>query len=383
MSESVEPVLPDRAPNEAGAVRFVLRAVWFVVVPALLAVVALRFFVPDRVHAESDGLSQILAQAKEGFAVPLGALVFLVTAFILRHWRAHLPGGNWLLSEPEARRSGARATLIVIATAIVLAFFTQNSLYKSYRILSASMLPSLEQEDLVAVEKWAYGLRLPGLDARLGSANPKRGDVIVFRALPGHEGPPELIKRVVGLPGDVISMRGGHVVINGWEVPTCEAGPYPYLSRDYSAISRVFIEFLEDRVYLATFIPLSEPWEISFRVPAGEVFVLGDNRSSSEDSHAWNRGKGAALPMDRIIGRVDRLLVGTLRNAEPDASQLLKPLDWYDGRPLNLEGVDTSSLRAAITRCLAKRPTNTTPPAPDNSARRVTLLSHAPDHSPW
>ncbi len=354
--------LGEQPPKPGSAVRFMLRTLWFVVVPGLMALLALRFFVPDALHAASDPLSQFLAKMRADFAVPLGALVFLASAFVLRYWRAYLPGGVWLLADPKGAPERIGVTVWLLIAAVLIALFIRSSVFTSYRILSASMVPTLEQDDQVAVDKAAYGLRLPGAQITLGRKLPRRGDVVVFRAPDGQEGPPELIKRVVGLPGDIISMQGGHVVINGWQAPSCEAGPYPYLSRDYSSIARIFVEFLNDRIYLATFVPFSEAWNVSFRVPAGEVFVLGDNRSSSEDSRAWNHGKGAALPAERIVGRADRMVVGSHRNAAPDFSQLLKPLDWYEGRPLNLEGVDTTKLRAAIDRCVSQRPKNTVPP---------------------
>ncbi|MDX2052644.1 MAG: signal peptidase I [Polyangiaceae bacterium] len=340
-----------------------LKILWGVVIPGLLTIVALRFFVPDPHTANSDLLSQFLARIGTRYPTLLGAFVFLLTAYTLRTFQAYLPGGIQLTVAQKSPRS-SRQALAIFCALLLLALGLRSSVFTSYKILSASMLPTLEAGDVVAVEKLSYGLQIPGLGMPFGQTLPVRGDVIVFRAPPGYTGPSELIKRVVGLPGDVIAMRGGHVIINGWEVPSCEAGPYAYITQEHAEISRIFFEFLEGRAYLATYAPMSPAWEHQFTVPAGHVFVLGDNRTSSEDSRAWNGGRGAGLPLGHILGRAERTLLGTSRNGAVDTAQVLKPLDWFPGKPLNLEGSDTATLERALEACASRQPADTSPPPP-------------------
>jgi signal peptidase I len=175
--------------------------------------------------------------------------------------------------------SGARRTIIdyglTALVAIALAIVVQTFVVKPYLIPSTSMANTLVPGQRVLVDRMVYRYRAV-----------HRGDIIVFRRPePPHD---VLIKRVVGLPGDLLAVRNGHLYINGVQQhesfvdkvdgitePTDPADPYASAQPD-------------------------APWSLTqpFRVPAGQYFVMGDNRTDSSDSRYWG-----TVPRRAIIGR--------------------------------------------------------------------------------
>jgi signal peptidase I len=164
--------------------------------------------------------------------------------------------------QPEAsvrkEKSKTRELVETVALALVLAFGVRATVAEARFIPSTSKVPTIQVDDRVLVDKVSY---------HLGS--PRRGDIAVFRPPAGSGlGHDDLIKRVVGLPGEKIRVMEGKVFING------EALHEPYLNEapNYTLPERT--------------------------IPADSVFVMGDNRNNSADSHVWGY-----LPVENIIGK--------------------------------------------------------------------------------
>lgn len=155
---------------------------------------------------------------------------------------------------------------------------------QTFTITSGSMEGTLLVGDFLVLSKSAYGATIPGTDVRLpGYSEPHRGDVVVFR---GHHEPIDLVKRLIGMPGDTLSMDDGILSINGEHQsepyvkhtsPT-EDGSHPWMDWQY--------EFLVDSVRRDRYQPTRDNWG-PLVVPADRYFVMGDNRDSSLDSRYW------------------------------------------------------------------------------------------------
>ncbi|MEE2891889.1 MAG: signal peptidase I [Pseudomonadota bacterium] len=161
---------------------------------------------------------------------------------------------------------------------------------------SGSMEPSILVGDRILVDRAAYDLRVPLFGQRLLTfADPVRGDVVVFESAAADK---RLVKRVIGVPGDVVAMRGNALVLNG------EPLAYRLVSR--AGHSAVFEESLPGTPH-AIRLSATPSLRASFdpvTVPAGHYLVLGDNRDSSADSRAFG-----FVPREEIIGRSDRVVL--------------------------------------------------------------------------
>ena len=181
---------------------------------------------------------------------------------------------------PEAAAEGKSNRWIVelagvVVVALVVAFLLRTYVIATYSIPSGSMEPTLQVGDRIVVNKLSYDLH--GVDA---------GNIIVFSTPPKEDcaGPPvaNLVKRVIGLPGETISLSGGFVLINGhllaetW-LPASERG------RTYPGPS-----------------PESFSLHHPFKIPSGDVYVMGDNRTLSCDSRYWG-----PIRESTIVGKVD------------------------------------------------------------------------------
>ncbi|HWZ88760.1 MAG TPA: signal peptidase I [Polyangiaceae bacterium] len=289
--------------------------------------------------------------------------------------RAELTAGKWsrvarahekLRALTGQMRRASRAKLVPYAATLVvaalLALQMRARFLQTYEVNGTSMLPTLTPGELLAGRVAAYA---PG---RL----PQRGDLVVLRVqVDGHE--QELIKRVIGLPGDHIGMWGVHPIINGWTLPLCDVGSY-YSPDDETARSgdpgaRVLMEFLGNEAYLTLQAVQAAPFP-EYVVKPGEVFVLGDNRSNSRDSHNFDQGAPRGFPLSDIKAKVTRVLLSRTRRGDVQVSSVLR-------RPAivpALEGTDMSDVETRVKSCLAIRPQLTSPPSPQSTA----LASGAP-----
>ena len=197
----------------------------------------------------------------------------------------------------------ARSFFPVILAVLLFRTF----LLEPFRIPSGSMMPTLLVGDFVLVNKFAYGLRLPVTNTKiLDTGEPKRGDIAVFRY---PRNPKEdYIKRIVGVPGDTVTVRGEQVYIDGKPMPQILIGPYhgtdkisirmeenPMMSPvtlhsenlhgvEHRILQFAYIETYDCRSSGGT--PLSDGG-CRWVVPKGHYFAMGDNRDDSEDSRFW------------------------------------------------------------------------------------------------
>lgn len=157
---------------------------------------------------------------------------------------------------PEEKVKWGQVFLDIIETVVlaVVLFLGINAISARVRVDGSSMNPTLQNGEFVLVNRMAY---------RLGEM--QRGDIIVFRSI--NEPDLDLIKRIIGLPGDEVVIQSGAVMINGQRL----SEPYIAAAPHYNG---------------------------AWRVPEGSLFVLGDNRNDSSDSHQWG-----LLPSGNVIGK--------------------------------------------------------------------------------
>ena len=183
---------------------------------------------------------------------------------------------------------------------LLLVLVIRSFLFEPFRIPSGSMMPTLLEGDFIFVNKFAYGLRLPVINTKIVDiGEPQRGDVVVFK-LPSD---PEInyIKRVVGLPGDIVNYQPGskQLTINGEPIPMDLLGEYdgdPGVELAREELGE------HDHRLLLTRGRLSPGG--TYPVPEGHYFVMGDNRDNSRDS----RFPGVEfIPEYRLVGRAVRI----------------------------------------------------------------------------
>tara|TARA_Y100000389_G_scaffold204709_1_gene259106 strand:- start:2605 stop:3363 length:759 start_codon:yes stop_codon:yes gene_type:complete len=173
--------------------------------------------------------------------------------------------------------------------------FVRSFVFEPFRIPSGSMKPTLIVGDFIFVKKFSYGLRLPVTEKKIiDIGQPERGDVVVFR-LPSN---PNInyIKRVIGLPGDEITLNRQRLVINGRLMNVNETGKF------FDA-SPVYSEDLDGRVHETLFYNLAKSERDGvYIVPEGEYFFMGDNRDRSRDSRYIG-----SVPEEYLVGEAVRI----------------------------------------------------------------------------
>ena len=253
-------------------------------------------------------------------------------------------------SKREKESTGSLARFIL--TVAILAWLFRSFIAQPFYIPSGSMLPTLYIGDYLAVAKWPYGYSRysfpfgkPAFSGQYLASLPSRGDVVVFRH-PSESS--DLIKRVIGLPGDTIEVRDGRLILNGRAV---ERKPLPPVKIPVTANSpcrtvppaepmvvtvgetsfcmhKAFLETLPngpsytvlDQVDHgpADYFPLT-------KVPAGHVFLMGDNRDDSLDSRFPTFAHGIGMvPVENLIGRAQFTFWST-----DGAASYLKPWTWF------------------------------------------------------
>ncbi len=288
----------------------------------------LRFVIPSRLEGAPGGLTGLVAWLGDQQPLLVGVVLFVALSEAARHWTSRVWPHAFAAPEPAMVRSATsrRRLTVRLAAVALVAFFVRGSVVASFRVVGPSMLPTFEIGDRVLVDKLAYDFALPFSRSRLGARLPKRGDLVVFHAngLTGANGPSSVVKRVIGLPGDEVAYVSDSLQVNGWRVPTCDAGPYANLDGRLTVRGRLTVEYLGDQTYLTVRKPM-EPNAPPYRVRAGEVYVVGDDRGQSSDSRRWNEGNGAGVPTGILQGRVSRVLFGALPDGRLDFSRVWAP----------------------------------------------------------
>lgn len=183
---------------------------------------------------------------------------------------------------------------------LLLVLVVRSFLFEPFRIPSGSMMPTLLDGDFIFVNKYAYGLRLPVINAKiLDIGEPQRGDVIVFR-LPSDPST-NYIKRLIGLPGDTIRYANQKLYINDQPVEKVVKGTYGGTAGQPESI--LYEEHLGPVQHEILLLPFhSNRGDGTFVVPPGHYFMMGDNRDNSQDSRYIG-----FVPEENIVGRAVRI----------------------------------------------------------------------------
>lgn len=264
---------------------------------------------------------------------------------------------------PPRRLRLAREIRELLGLALLVAAF-QSFVAKPFYIPSESMMPTLLVGDRLIVSKWPYGWSyvspvlhlLPFAHGRLFGRLPERGDIVIVTPPDASRRGEDLIKRVIGLPGDTIQMIGGRLWLDGKPVAIRDKGYQfmpidenfhcdahdPDTERSFSGFAaartissdghpycrlHIIQETLPNGRFYDTidFGPGPEDDFPRYTVPAGHIFLMGDNRDMSADSRAPTelRGLGGAVPIENIGGRAEVVTFSL------DGSATWNPLTWF------------------------------------------------------
>jgi signal peptidase I len=320
----------------------------YVVLPVLVVAVIVRM-----ITAETLDFSLVLLV----LSIVTG-LIWMIDSLVFRKQRAKAigqgtdkgTGGEATVPEPGTVDYARSFFPVAVIVLLVRAF-----IFEPFRIPSDSMMPTLLDGDFIVVNKYAYGLRLPIVNQKVvETGSPQRGDVVVFR----HPPQPEVnfIKRLVGLPGDRIAVRGDHLIINGELIAQTEVGDYTdgcYVgfSLSVETLGQHAYKVMSCRSEIGLMnannfggpLPTCDRKGVLERgggyvcresgtadtdsnnsdlkdfvpdgvVPAGHYLMIGDNRDNSLDSRSWGM-----VPEANLVGKATRIWL----NFDPGRKSLI------------------------------------------------------------
>jgi len=232
--------------------------------------------------------------------------IWLLDYFVLRHRRVFGSTEEpWWVEYPKS-----------FFPIILIVFSLRSFLVEPFKIPSGSMIPTLLIGDFILVNKYTYGIRLPVANLKIIDMNePQRGEVMVFRF---PEDPSiDYIKRVIGVPGDMVTYRNKQLSINDVPVQLEQGGGYKYIDGPAYIYTQRFKENMDGNEHDILInedmpdIQLSaihhfpnrenctfDRTGFSCKVPEGSYFTLGDNRDGSSDSRYWG-----FVPENHIVGK--------------------------------------------------------------------------------
>tara|TARA_B100000678_G_scaffold56833_1_gene45681 strand:- start:1990 stop:2802 length:813 start_codon:yes stop_codon:yes gene_type:complete len=252
----------------------------------------------------------------------------------------------------KAGGSGLLSLLRFVLIVALLALAIRTFAFSLFTIPSESMMPRLMPGDTIAAKKWSYGYSsnslpfdLPLIPGRWFAAEPARGDIVIFKHPVDRT---DYVKRVIGLPGDEVELRGGYVILNGQVlsqaatddaiVPVGPNTPCAWGGREEARVAGdgADCHYARNREYLPSGVSYEvlnfgrtpqDDWGPR-EVPDGAMFLLGDNRDNSMDSRfpAVPGGGIGFVPQELLVAKA-----GTILWSTDGSATWLDPGSWFSG----------------------------------------------------